>query len=159
MADNQGIERCKHKRLQHSLGLDYMDTYTCRDCKQTFNAAQVEDMKHIPIPGLRESFAETLAPKSILDEAKSLVYGERNAAYGHPRDNLKMIAEMWNSYLDEPPAIPTVDPPCNRKISPRNVAMMMVLVKVAREAQGPKRDNLTDIASYAATAERLDEPV
>jgi hypothetical protein len=43
-------------------------------------------------------------------------------------------------------------------ISPKDVAALMMLVKVARFANDPThRDNLIDICGYAALVERCDE--
>lgn len=80
----------------------------------------------------------------MLEEAASLTSGDREKAYGHPRENFGRIASMWEAYLGVP-------------VSGRQVAMCMVLVKVARDAHQPKRDNLVDVAGYARTAERLGE--
>ena len=82
----------------------------------------------------------------LLDEAKALVCGDRNAQYGDPRPNHERIAALWSAYL-------------GRTVTAHDVAMCMVLVKVARDAHHPKRDNLVDVAGYARTAERLGEPV
>lgn len=81
---------------------------------------------------------------TVLEEAASLTSGDREKAYGHPRENFGRIASMWEAYLGVP-------------VSGRQVAMCMVLVKVARDAHQPKRDNLVDVAGYARTAERLGE--
>ena len=82
--------------------------------------------------------------KNILKEADELTSGDRQEAYGHPRENFQRIADLWGSY---------------KKVgfTSKDVAMMMLLVKVARESVNPKRDNLVDIAGYARTAEMLDE--
>lgn len=82
---------------------------------------------------------------TILDEAASLTSGDRQKAYGHPRVNFGRIARLWSAYL-------------NVEVTTRQVAMLMVLIKVARDQQSPRRDNLVDLAGYARTAEMLDEP-
>lgn len=35
--------------------------------------------------------------ENILNKAESLVYGDRHDAYGHPRDNQKYIAGLFNA--------------------------------------------------------------
>ena len=46
----------------------------------------------------------------------------------------------------------------SREINAKDVAAMMMLVKVARFANDPShRDNLVDICGYAALIERCDE--
>lgn len=104
-------------------------------------------------PGSEADLALALEPQSILAEAQRLVYGQRNRHYGHPRDNFRVIAMLWTTYLKEVGvayAQSDVAP-----IEPRHVAMMMILMKVARDVNMPKRDNIVDIAGYAATADRL----
>lgn len=81
----------------------------------------------------------------VLREAESLVCGDREDQYGNPRDNLKRIAEYWNDYLY--PIMQSGD-----LLQPRDVALMMILAKIAREAAGHKRDSCVDIAGYAAIA-------
>ena len=86
---------------------------------------------------------------SILKEANTIIYGDREKTYGHPSKNLQTIAHMWASYLNAKPT---------ELITPKDVAAMMMLVKVARFANDPDhRDNLVDICGYAALIERCDE--
>jgi len=85
----------------------------------------------------------------ILQEGYKLLHGEKREAYGTPEDNFGRVAHLWTLYLnkDYPDTIvTTVD-----------VAMMMVLFKVAREMASHKEDNLLDIANYAALAQYLHE--
>jgi hypothetical protein len=88
---------------------------------------------------------------SILKEANAIIYGDREKTYGHPSRNLETISKMWEAYV------------CARKnpfdeLTPKDVAAMMVLVKVARFANDPThRDNLVDMCGYAALIERCDE--
>lgn len=84
---------------------------------------------------------ETLS-ETILEEAQRLVYGDRQASYGHPIDDFKRTAAMWTGMLGDRLTGP---------LGPEDVALMMILVKVSRECHKPKRDNVTDIAGYAAT--------
>ena len=87
---------------------------------------------------------------SVLKEANAIIYGDREKTYGHPSKNLRTIATMWTAYLDARKYSDTV--------TPKDVAAMMVLVKVARFANDPDhRDNLVDMCGYAALIERCDE--
>lgn len=80
---------------------------------------------------------------SILEEAQAVVYGPRQAAYGHPRDNFERTARLWTAYL----AI---------SVSAVDVAQMMVLLKMARLMESPDhRDSWVDMAGYAATGARV----
>lgn len=73
---------------------------------------------------------------TILQEAQGLVSGDRNTAYGHPAADFQRIAQLWSAYLGYP-------------VDPRDVGMLLVLMKVARERHSHRRDNLVDIAGYA----------
>ena len=86
---------------------------------------------------------------SILKEANTIIYGDREKTYGHPSKNLETIATMWNAY---------VNAKVGNSLNAKDVAAMMVLVKVARFANDPDhRDNLVDMCGYAALIERCDE--
>lgn len=86
---------------------------------------------------------------SILKEANAIIYGDREKTYGHPAKNLNTIAVTWNAYMMAK---------LERDITPKDVAALMMLVKVARFANDPShRDNLVDICGYAALVERCDE--
>jgi hypothetical protein len=91
--------------------------------------------------------------KTILEQANELIFGDRNKHYGHPRNNFQCIAGMWNNYIVQRRALGFAH------LESRDVAMMMVLMKVARDANMPKEDNLIDIAGYAGCAARLDESI
>lgn len=78
----------------------------------------------------------------VLEEAGNIISGNRDLQYGEPEESFTAIADLWNAYIDK-----TIT------LTAKDVAMMMVLFKVAREATGQsKRDNLIDIAGYAACA-------
>lgn len=79
---------------------------------------------------------------TVCDEAKGAVYGPRNKDYGSVTDNFGMTAKMWSAILGV-------------NISAKDVGLCMVALKVSREKFCSKRDNLVDIAGYAATLEKL----
>lgn len=87
--------------------------------------------------------------ESILETAQRLIHGDRNASYGHPRENFKATKDLWQAYLDNIG---------DRKLVELDVANMMILMKTARVINGKyHQDSYTDIAGYAGTAERLQE--
>ena len=86
----------------------------------------------------------TLGTETVLEEAQRLVYGARAEAYGHPRDNMDRIARIWSVILE-------------KEITSRQVALCMVGVKIARDVHEQTRDNLVDLAGYAAVADRVAE--
>lgn len=85
--------------------------------------------------------------ETVLQEAQRLVYGERQNAYGHPYEDYTRTARLWEAILGLPHAT----------ISPRIACLMMAAVKISREVNQPKRDNLVDLAGYAACAHRCTE--
>ena len=80
---------------------------------------------------------------NILEQASDVITGPRQEAYGPPSSNFKRIAEMWSTYMD-------------MTITPHEVAMMMILLKVARVQTTATEDTLVDICGYAALASELD---
>lgn len=86
--------------------------------------------------------------ETILQEAQRIVHGPRRAAYGHPSRNFGRIAGLWQGYLDG------MD---HDKLDATDVAMLMVLLKVARIQHKPDRDGVTDICGYAACAAIINE--
>jgi len=79
----------------------------------------------------------------ILDKAKQLVNVERATEHGDMEDNLTTIAELWGVYLE-------------RHVHPSDVAIMMCLLKIARQKSNPTNpDNYLDLAGYSACAGEL----
>lgn len=91
--------------------------------------------------------------KSAIDEAKEIIYGDREKTYGSPQKNLNVIADYWMEYLNtKPTAITkhgTVD------LSAEDVCIMMVLLKIARQANNYKRDNIVDAIGYLSLIDRI----
>ena len=73
-----------------------------------------------------------------LREAATIISGDRDVQYGGPEENFTRIAKIWSVIIG-------VD------ITPEDVAMMMVGLKVARYASksGFQPDTWIDIAGYA----------
>lgn len=84
----------------------------------------------------------------ILQEASSLITGQRQQDYGTPEENFQRIADLWTIHLQK---ILKVD----MKISPRQVAELMMLLKIARTIQSPTDDSYVDMAGYAGIAGEL----
>jgi hypothetical protein len=88
--------------------------------------------------------------KSIAEEALEVIT-ERQSSYDKPEDNFWRIARFWNTYLEERPGGK------HKEITTGDVAMMMILVKVAREIWKHKRDNLVDLIGYALCKQRIED--
>ena len=84
---------------------------------------------------------------SILEEADNIAGEDRSRDYGHPYLNHQRIAAIWNIQLGDI---------LNSPITPRQVALMMIGVKLAREYYTRKRDNLIDIAGYVKCIDMID---
>lgn len=78
---------------------------------------------------------------NILEDALSKIDGDRHEEYGDAAENFDRIAGYWNAHLG-----------LNAFITPRDVAAMMVLLKISRlHGDGPKDvDTYVDICGYAA---------
>lgn len=101
---------------------------------------------HLPIFDAAEPFPPTAYEReTILDEAQRLVHGDRGAAYGHPIEDYRRTGRLWGAIL----GVPDIDP--------RICCLMMAAVKVSREVNKHKRDNLTDLAGYAECANMVAE--
>jgi hypothetical protein len=89
--------------------------------------------------------------KAILDEAAGIVNGPRRDDYGHPKRSFERIATFWQIHLEK-----KLQP--GATITARDVADMMIGLKLAREAESPKHDSILDIIGYAALAEEVYDP-
>lgn len=89
------------------------------------------------------------SPEPILLEAQRITTADRRAAYDAATANHTRIAGAWNWYLSSRP-----EP--GAQITPKDAAMMMLLLKVARETHSTRRDNLVDIAGYARIVAQIE---
>jgi|TARA_R100000479_G_scaffold40394_1_gene18184 hypothetical protein len=82
--------------------------------------------------------------KEYLSTATTIVTGQRQEDYGDKSQNHKNIAELWSSYLDH-------------EVSAHDVAICMLLVKVARLKHKRTKDCYVDMAGYAAIAGEIND--
>lgn len=76
----------------------------------------------------------------IVGHAAALVGGDRAAQHGDKVENHQYIAALWTAYLGV-------------TITADQVALMMVLLKIARTKTGAlNRDDFVDMAGYAGVA-------
>ena len=84
---------------------------------------------------------------NILKQAEETVF-QRQGTYDKPENNFWRISTLWNAYDSiKPPGIDT----------PKDVAIKMVLLKIAREVYQHKDDNLVDAAGYLQCAQIIEE--
>lgn len=88
-------------------------------------------------------------PATILQDAEQAVYGDRQDDYGHPREDFTRTAILWTGVLQHKLAD-------GEYITPEDIALCMVQVKVSREVNKPKRDNRVDGAGYFLCLDRLE---
>lgn len=75
----------------------------------------------------------------ILTDAVKVINGDRQDTYGNPEDSFETISQYWSLFLKKKLKV---------NIDKQDVAMMLVLFKIAREENQHKKDNLVDAAGY-----------
>lgn len=88
--------------------------------------------------------------ESVLQEAERLVNGDRQQSYGDASESFERIADFWHTYLK-------TKLKDTEHISAKDVASMMILMKVSRSVTSSKRDSWVDIAGYAELGSKLDD--
>lgn len=116
-------------------------SWFCPDCGAYIDAMSVHKC----------SSGDEMKP-SILDEAARIVNGDRQQSYGHPRDNHGCTAELWTAYFRRCGLLRD-----DATITARQVCIANALQKCSRDANSQERDNLVDIAGFAANAEMVGE--
>lgn len=77
----------------------------------------------------------------MLAEITAIVMADRQNSYGQPEDSFADIANMWNAFLGSRLAV---------GLTSTDVAVLMLLLKVARIKANPRHDdNWLDVAGYA----------
>lgn len=91
---------------------------------------------------------------TVLKTAEHLVTSNRGSDYGHPSENFRTTANLWQAYLDQRMISHERRSVEEFHLQPIDVAYMMALVKIARLANSPEHlDSIVDVAGYMATAE------
>lgn len=75
-----------------------------------------------------------------MNEVKK-IQEERKDDYGDALESFKNIADMWNPYLSRRTQL-------NVELDETDVAQMMVLFKISRNAYKRKEDNFIDAEAY-----------
>lgn len=90
-------------------------------------------------PVLEYPSLDPVKEEPVTQEACRLVTGPRQGSYGHPFDDFTRTGRMWGAILG-------ID-----DVPPHLVGLCQVALKISREVNQAKRDNLVDIAGYAET--------
>ncbi len=80
---------------------------------------------------------------TITEEAESIINGPRRDSYGPVEESFQRTANIWSGILNIP-------------VSPQQVALCMIGLKLQREANQPARDNRVDIAGYDLLLDKLE---
>jgi len=75
---------------------------------------------------------------TLAADAVQAVTGPRQRDYAHPRINFQRIADLWAPIFGVP-------------VTPEQVAIAMIQVKISREMNRHTRDNVVDLIGYALT--------
>jgi Domain of unknown function (DUF6378) len=70
------------------------------------------------------------------------VVKDRQGTYGHPSPVYERVAPMWSEILET-------------TVTPLQIALCMIALKLGRECVRPNEDNLTDICGYANVYEMM----
>lgn len=84
-----------------------------------------------------------------LKKAKALVTGSRQKMYGDPKPLHQTAGAMWGAYLR---AKGWTGP----ELAPQDVALMMSVLKISREAHRHQPDNLPDAAGFVDLAAHME---
>lgn len=85
-----------------------------------------------------------------LEQAASLIRGDRARKHGDATELHRQVAELWTAYLRLSNTLIS--------IGPQQVLVMMALLKIARTCNGEfNRDDYVDLLGYAALAAEIAE--
>lgn len=91
----------------------------------------------------------------VLHTANKVVTTERGGQHGGAEDSFAMIGQLWQTYLRNTNNV-RAQYASEIVITPKDVAQMMVLLKIARNVHGQlKDDDFVDQAGYTALAAAL----
>ena len=85
-----------------------------------------------------------MVDNTYLDIARAITLEDRQIEYGSPIVNFLRTAIRWSMWLEI-------------AVTPYDVAVMMMDMKIARENETHKSDNLIDTIGYASCIDRMDE--
>ena len=82
----------------------------------------------------------------VLEDAARVIHGPRRQSYGPVEESFDALAQVLSVVLRKKLKEP---------LTCREVGLMMISLKLCRESAEHDRDNLVDLAGYAALTERV----
>lgn len=108
------------------------------------NYSKLGEIKY-PDLDLHDLNASKCRRENIIKQVEKCILNDRQNTYGTPEDNFQKITDYWNTYLNIKDD--------TFKLTKQDVAIMMVLLKVARMGSSPNHlDNFVDAAGYSIIA-------
>lgn len=108
------------------------------------NYLKPNEIKQLAL-GLLDLNASKCSRENIIKQVEKCIMNDRQNTYGTPEDNFQKITDYWNTYLNIKDD--------TFKLTKQDVAIMMVLLKVARMGTSPNHlDNFVDAAGYSIIA-------
>lgn len=80
--------------------------------------------------------------------AGEMVYGSKEAAYGHPTEDFGRQAKMLSALFAH-----KLKP--GMELEPEDIPLFQIVAKLSRQVHRHQIDNLVDICGYAETAHRV----
>ena len=144
------VKRPKRLRMMADAPRDEIAEWKARNDGTPFVGSGVKEIfKQATVDFNKILGKEYAAEKSILDEAKDIIYGDREKTYGAPDKNLVAIAGYWSNHLLTRFGV-------YHDITGADVCIMMTLLKAARLGNDvTHRDSLVDAVGYLALLERI----
>lgn len=138
-----GLRACRHADGSVGIIVDEKDRPGRARAAMHLSASQAAEL---------DRFFRTIRaadePRSILDEAREIVHGDREQTHGAPDHNLRAIAKIWSALLRD--RLRDGD-----DVTPQMVCLMMAGLKLARASNRPEhRDHARDTVGYIALLER-----
>jgi hypothetical protein len=109
---------------------------------------EVQIAKALKIPIINIETDKEIQEDSVLKEAESLINGPRQVSYDHPLHNFSRTALFIQGILLNKLKE-------NEIISPEEVGLIMIAMKISRKCNKHSRDNLVDLAGYAGCIELI----
>lgn len=137
------------KLLLGEASEEYEGGMSCKDCDDPTceNYCRNENDNYYDPPQAVEAVKEPsrkVIGSDIFEMAKRIVNGHRQDDYGSPEDSFQNIANYWNAYFAQ------IHDKREDGITAEDVAIMMVLFKIARLGHGYTRDSVVDMCGYSA---------